>query len=57
MNIWSRFSSYWETKGWLVLFVAAIVVIGLCWLVSGRNNDFGTYDKYQIIDKSLIHYK
>ena len=50
MNL-TQFTKYWQTKGWLWMFIAAICVLGVCWLISERHNVQGTYDRYNIIAK------
>ena len=52
ISIWSRFASYWQAKGWLWLLIAAVSILGICWLISERNNIAGTYDRFNITVKN-----
>lgn len=47
-----NFTKYWQTKGWLWMFIGAVVLLGMCWLISERHNIQGTYDKYNIVSKN-----
>jgi len=49
MDIWKKISEYWQAKGWLYLFLGALGILFLCWLVSERNNLEGTYDSYELV--------
>ena len=51
ISIWSQFSRYWQSKGWLWLLITAVSVLIFCWIVSEKNNTQGTWDKFIVTDK------
>ena len=48
MSIWTRFSQYWQAKGWLWMLITALSILFVCWLISERNNIEGTYDRFNV---------
>ena len=48
----------WRNKGWLLILVAAIVILGFCRIFSDKKNLTGTYNIYELVreDKKAKSY-